>query len=140
MTTATKTPTENLVYRSFEIVSESGDDITPAVYDKFFARCPESKALMSHIDDIVRGKMMDEVYRILLADDFSDDQAYLDWEVRNHEDAYSVEVKMYGVLLDALAETVQEKMGADWNADYERAWTNKNATLMQEIEKRFIAC
>lgn len=128
---------DDLVYRSFERVAERAVDITPKVYQKFFARHPEAESLMGHIDQIVRGRMMDEVYRLLLADDFSEEQQYLNWEVTNHRTAYNVEFDMYPHLMEALVDAVKESMGDDWNADYEDAWAAKNELLMQEVHRRY---
>jgi hypothetical protein len=52
----------DLVTESLEIASEIKGDIAPAIYERYFERCPGSKALMSHIDELVQGKMMVEVY------------------------------------------------------------------------------
>lgn len=45
-----------LVTRSFEIAAERAGDITPLVYDKLFARFPETEALFSS-NKSARGEM-----------------------------------------------------------------------------------
>ena len=128
---------EDLVYRSFELAAERAGDISPSVYEKYFARCPASEGLMSHIDELVRGKMMDEVYKLLMTEDYAEEENYLNWEVKNHQFAYSVEPQMYDTLFNALVETIRESLGDDWNADFEDAWRERTEALLQEIHQRF---
>ncbi len=127
----------DLVYQSIELVAEYPGDISVTIYEKYFARCPESEKLMSHLDDIVRGRMMDEVYRLFLIDSYAPEQAYLNWEVKNHQLAYSVEPYMYRNLFDAIVETIREALAEHWNTDFEEAWQKRINALLEEIHQRF---
>jgi hypothetical protein len=127
---------EDPVYRSLELAAESVGDLTPLVYEKYFNRCVGSAALMSHIDDIVRGRMLQEVMRLVMLADYSDEQQYLDFEVRNHRTAYSVEPHMYGNLLSALRDTVREAVDGNWNDSFESTWNDRIAALLSEIGAR----
>ncbi|MBT3897158.1 globin [Pseudomonadales bacterium] len=127
---------KDLVYTSFEIVAEKADDISLAVYKNYFARCPGSKELMTHVDDIVRGRMLDEVYRLMMNEDYSDEESYLNFEVKNHRLAYSVKPDMYGNLLEALKEVIAESLGAEWNDAYELAWQSRIDLFIKEIQNR----
>jgi hypothetical protein len=104
----------DLVTESLEIASEIKGDIAPAIYERYFERCPGSKALMSHIDELVQGKMMVEVYRLVMLESYDDEAAYLTFEVNNHALAYSVEPNMYRNLLSALMDTVAESLAEQW--------------------------
>ncbi len=126
----------NLVITSLELAAETGVDVTPLIYDRYFDNCPGSKALMSHIDDLVRGKMMEEVMRVLMVDDYKDEQSYLNFEVNNHALAYSVEPHMYKNLLDAVKAVVKETIADQWTDDFEKAWDDRIAALSHEIEIR----
>ncbi|MFT7244159.1 MAG: hemoglobin-like flavoprotein [Candidatus Azotimanducaceae bacterium] len=126
----------DLVIQSLEMVAETAGDITPAVYQRYFESCPGSEALMSHIDELVQGKMMVEVYRLVMLEDFSDEAAYLKFEVDNHALAYSVEPHMYGNLLNALMDTVAELLGDQWDHKMAEAWGNRLDELSKEIEAR----
>ena len=126
----------DLVTESLELCAETGEDITPAVYEKYFAACPGSEALMSHIDDLVRAKMMAEVYRLIMLPNFNDEEGYLNFEVNNHALAYSVEPHMYNTLLYALSDTVAETMGDNWNQTYASAWEDRIDALTVEISSR----
>ncbi len=128
--------TEDLVYTSFEIVAEKTGDIAPAVYKKYFARCPGSEELMTHIDDIVRGRMLDEVYRLMMNETYDEEESYLNFEVKNHKLAYSVQPHMYENLLAALKEVIAESLGNDWNDSFEQAWQSRIDLLLKEIQVR----
>ena len=105
--------------------------------EKYFQKCPDSESLMTHIDELVRGKMMDEVYRLMMVDNYGDEESYLNWEVDNHEMAYSVEPHMYEALFDALIETIKDCLGDAWNPAYEAQWFARTDNLREEIINRF---
>lgn len=124
------------IIASLEIAAENAGDISPLVYEKYFNRCEGSKELMSHIDDLVRGKMLNEVLRLIMLPNYDDEQQYLDFEVKNHKFAYSVEPQMYANLLSALRDTIKEAAGTEWDNAMEQAWLERISTLSQEIESR----
>jgi hypothetical protein len=128
--------TEDLISTTFEMAAEIGGDLAPAIYANYFARCPGSQALMSHIDDIVRGKMLEEVYRLLMLSDYSGEQGYLNFEMKNHKLAYSVEAHMYGNLLAAILDTVRDAIGDQWQPSFEAAWQQRINDLTLEIQHR----
>ena len=128
--------TEDLISTTFEMAAEIGGDLAPAIYANYFARCPGSQALMSHIDDIVRGKMLEEVYRLLMLSDYSGEQGYLNFEMKNHKLAYSVEAHMYGNLLAAILDTVRDAIGDQWQPSFEAAWQQLINDLTLEIQHR----
>ena len=128
--------TEDLISTTFEMAAEIGGDLAPAIYANYFARCPGSQALMSHIDDIVRGKMLEEVYRLLMLSDYSGEQGYLNFEMKNHKLAYSVEAHMYGNLLAAILYTVRDAIGDQWQPSFEAAWQQRINDLTLEIQHR----
>ena len=128
--------TEDLISTTFEMAAEIGGDLAPAIYANYFARCPGSQALMSHIDYIVRGKMLEEVYRLLMLSDYSGEQGYLNFEMKNHKLAYSVEAHMYGNLLAAILDTVRDAIGDQWQPSFEAAWQQRINDLTLEIQHR----
>jgi hypothetical protein len=127
---------EDLVCVSLELAAEAAGDISAAIYVDYFARCPGSEALMSHIDHLVRGKMLEEVFRLLMTQNYAEEQGYLNFEMRNHRLAYSVEAHMYGNLLDAILATVRTAVGDDWTTAFEAAWQKRLADLSAEISAR----
>ena len=128
---------EDFVVECLELVAEKAGDITPVIYEKYFERCPDSAAVMSHLDETTMGKMMDEVYRLIMVADCASESDYLNWEVVNHEFAYSVEPHMYEGLFAAMTEAVSEALGVDWNTAMESAWKARCDDLRREIVRRF---
>lgn len=121
---------------SFELAAEKSEDITDIIYEKYFASCPGSEALMSHIDQGVKGKMLQEVIRLIMVEDYTQEDQYLNFEVKFHQGSYSVEQHMYGNLLNSVHAAIKELIGGDWTEEFEDAWKNKIALLTQELEKR----
>ena len=61
----------------------------------------EGESLMVHMDHVHRGKMMAEIYRLLLAEKLEDEADYLNWEAKNHETAYFVPKHLYPMFMKA---------------------------------------
>jgi len=127
----------DLVMNSFELTAESAGDITDAVYTRYFADCPESEELMQHLDQGVRGKMIQEVMPLIMVDDYADEQDYLNFEVKFHRTSYHVEAHMYAKLLNALKATVQSSLKDDWTNQFEQAWSARINKLNSEIKYRY---
>jgi hypothetical protein len=123
----------DLVLESLERVAERVDDITPLVYEKYFARCADSRSLMLYVDDLVRGRMLQEVLRLLMTEDIAGDGDYLRFETRTHA-GYGVKPAMYGELLGAVRDTVREVLDADWNVDFAAAWERRVGALLAAID------
>ena len=126
----------DLVLKSFELTAETGTDITPLIYDKYFKSSPESVDLMSHIDELVRGKMMEEVFRLLMVENYQPEAKYLNFEIKNHESAYNVEPDMYIKLLDAVRVAVKDTLRSEWSIEYEEAWQGRISDLTNELLSR----
>lgn len=120
----------------FERVAVLHEDIAAPVYARYFAADPAASALMAHMDHLTRGRMLNEVLRLLMDWDATSDGAYLDFEVRNHQWAYRVEPGMYGALLTAVRDTVADVLGAEWHADMARDWNARIDLLVREIAAR----
>jgi len=124
------------VYSSLMLAAEKAGDITPAIYNRYFSQCPGSQQLMSHIDELVQGKMMEEVFRLIMVEQYEQESAYLNFEVKNHKYAYSVLPHMYENLLEAVHYTVRAALRKDWSEEFERAWQARISALIGEIEQR----
>ncbi len=127
---------DDLIVQSLEIAAENGD-ITEQIYQRYYEKSPESAELMLYVDDNVKGKMMDEIYRLLMVEDYAQESAYLNWEVDNHEMAYSVLPHMYRDLFDAIYETLEAGLGDNWTDAYVTAWHERLGSLRQEVLARF---
>ena len=126
----------DLVLKSFERAAETGTDITPIIYNRYFESSPESIDLMSHIDDLVRGKMMEEVFRLLMVENYKPETEYLTFEVKTHESAYGVEPNMYLKLLDSVRLAVKDSLATDWTVEHEEAWQVRIGDLTNELLNR----
>ena len=89
---------------------------------------------MSHIDHLVRGKMMEEVMRLLMLEDTVAEDEYLSFEMKTHEQAYSVIQSMYASLLTSVWEIVREGIANDWTEQFENAWQERIDSLSEALQ------
>jgi Globin len=120
------------IIESFEIAAERAGDVAPAIYAAYFARCPESRELMRYVDQYMRGRMLESLYELLMADETSDQLRYLRFEAANHS-TYGVLPHMYENLLTAVRETVRHACGDDWTSAMASAWDARLGVLLREI-------
>lgn len=117
---------------SFELVAESDRDITADAYEKFYAQCPEAKAIMSHVDPHMQGRMLDEVLQLLMTPGGEVEPGQLCFEMSNHR-SYGTSPDHYRPLLEAVRDTVASELADAWNADFAEAWELRIATLLGQI-------
>ncbi len=123
----------DLVMQSFEVAAERDGDVTQPVYERYFASCPGSRQLMSHIDGYVQGRMLEEVIELLLTADPAGLRDYLRFEMKTHL-SYGVESTMYRNLFSAVRDVVRDALDSDWDAAYEQAWAQRTTALLAEID------
>ena len=124
-----------IIDQCLERAAETLDDFSALVYKHYFDLQPDAEQLMSHIDDIVRGKMMAEIIRLLFVVDYQQEQGYLLFETRTHADSYFVVDDMYADLLTAVVAAVQEGVQDSWDAKFEQAWDEKRQDLLAAIRE-----
>jgi hypothetical protein len=122
-----------LISTSLETCAELEGDITEKVYAQFFTTCEAALPLMDHSDQYMKGRMLAQVFELLLDDDHLGEGGYLRWEVNNHLLAYGVDVVMYRSFLDALCDVVKKSLGTTWTVALARAWATKIDQLLAEI-------
>jgi len=127
---------DDYVTHALERAGEVKGDIVPEVFQRYHSACPEAEALMSHMDTYMKGRMLEEVLRLVLSEDYEEDDAYLNYEVRNHRLAYGVQNRMYPPLLGALQDTVRDALGDEWTTAVASAWERRMQSLLDEIERR----
>ena len=115
-------------------LSEISEDITKNIYSDYFARCAGSEMLMQFIEDRERGRMMTEVFRLILEEDLHGQFDYLCFETKTHI-AYGVEPIMYDNLFLAVFNTVKTTLGTHWLPEFETAWKQRIDDLGQAIQK-----
>lgn len=125
---------QNLIIASLDIIADKDIDIFPLVYGHYYQECPESEALMLDASAQAKGKMLEEVMRLLMSDDLSVEESYLGFEIKYHEDAYRVHQSMYVSLLNAVVSAIKEALGESWNENFNNAWEKRIASLLQAIK------
>jgi len=128
-----------IIESSLEQLIETGGDLGQDCFARFFERSEEGRGLMEHMDDVHRGKMMAEIYRLLLTPDLSTETDYLNWESKNHQTAYFVPKSLYPVFMDALIESISASLGADWTQTVAEAFQVQCDRIVQEIQTRYSA-
>lgn len=109
------------VIDSLEKSAEKGNDLRELIYARFFSGSEDATTLMSHCDSHMLGRMLEQVYAILMDEDLQNDSAYFQWEVSNHL-SYGVTREMYEPFLAAVHEAMRNDLGESWSSDYEQAW------------------
>jgi len=117
---------------SLEQAAEIAGDIAPDIYNRYFERCPDSQSIMLHTDEHMRGRMIEEVYRLLMADSVAHEREYLAFETSNHR-AYGALPHMYENLLLATQDVVQKALGAEFTEEMKAAWERRLDDLLQVI-------
>lgn len=125
--------TAELVTESLARAAELGGDPAAAIYARYFSICPESHELMGHVDMHMQGRMLTEVFRLLMADDATADEAYLQFETRNHS-GYGVRNHMYANLLTAVRDTVRATLGDEWRDAYAASWNDRIDALLKQLD------
>jgi hypothetical protein len=120
------------LHESLELAAERGGDIYPAIYAAYFARCAGSRDLMEMTDTNMRGRMLDSVFNLLLADDVAEQLAYLRFETKNHA-SWGVLPRMYENLLTAVRDTVRDLCGSNWTPAMAAQWETRIDALIEEI-------
>lgn len=124
----------DLIAESLELLSESEVDIYGRVYEHFFRVNPGAQELMTHMDELTLGRMLEEVTRLLIVDDLGAESAYVAFEYNNHKTAYSVQSSMYRQLFDAFAVAVKEILGGAWRPEFDEAWVSRAKELEQAFD------
>ncbi len=117
---------------SLEQAAEIAGDIAPAIYARYFERCPDSMAIMVHTDEHMRGRMIEEVYRLLMAEDVAQEREYLVFETSNHR-AYGAQPHMYENLLLATQDVVQQALGDNFDGAMKAEWGKRLEDLLSML-------
>jgi len=108
-----------LIEQTLELLAEAIDDITPQVYDNFFALRPEAAELFDADSQMNRGQMLNEVFTCLTEQAAA--KGYLDdvfqAHIADHAGMGVADMGMYQDFLSALRSTVAEVLGGDWPQD-----------------------
>ena len=126
-----------LIEATLERVAMSDSAFEQKCFERFFQMSEEGKSLMVHMDHVHRGKMMAEIYRLLLADKLEDETDYLNWEAKNHETAYFVPKNLYAMFMKAFQTLVAETLGKAWSSAESDAFSARCNQIAHEIQSRY---
>ena len=121
------------VIACLEICAETLGDITPLVFERFFAYDVEAAALMQHSDPHMQGRMMEQTLELLMTDEHFGEGGYLAWELDNHLDAYQATPAMYGAFFRAIGDVLKIGSGDHWTPVETAAWDERVALIMQQV-------
>ncbi len=117
---------------------ESAAAAEPDFYAKTFARyfelCPDSAELMLHTDELMRGRMMEQVVSLLMDADAGSLEVYFKFEVANHE-AYGAKPQMYAHLFQACEDVTRVHCTLPWGSDEDVAWAKQRRVLLTLINR-----
>lgn len=121
------------VEASLARIAQERGDIGRDVYERFAARHPEWAALMSHMDEYMLGRMMQDVILLLLTQPAAVDRQYLRFEVSSHR-SYGVTPDMFEPMLDAVRDTLRAHFGGAWTGELDAAWRQRIDAVVAAIQ------
>ncbi|MDA1076823.1 MAG: hypothetical protein O3A63_19035, partial [Proteobacteria bacterium] len=74
----------DLITETLSECAETLGDIVPVVYERFFELDAQSAALMQHADEYMQGRMLEQVFELVMSDEPFGKEGFLDWELNNH--------------------------------------------------------
>ena len=132
--TTSKTPPLAALIRSLELTGEVLDDFYGEVFARYFELCPDSRALMSHTDTHMRGRMLEQVVALFMNDDLESLDTYFAFEAANHE-SYGAEPHMYENLFAACQQVVASANAQDWSDAAQTDWQTQSERLLAAMHK-----
>jgi len=125
----------DLILSSLEIAAEKNIDITEPAYKYYFEASPESREMMSHMDHLMRGRMLSEVINLMMMSDDSDKHEVVRFEVQTHK-ANGVDPQMYDKIFNAVYLAMRDSLNGEWTPEFETAWKSQIARLNNAIESQ----
>ncbi|MDP1875005.1 globin [Phenylobacterium sp.] len=121
---------------SLDLVADRSEDPAPLVYERLFARYPETEPLfMGDTRGAARGQMLRQAIETLL--DYLGPNAFaanfLRAELRNHDDI-GVPGEIFPRFYQAMAEAFADILGEDWTPAMQGAWNDLTAQVEQIVQ------
>jgi hemoglobin-like flavoprotein len=127
------------IIHSLEQLADNGVDITPQVYQRFFAACPAAEALFVSAETrAVQGKMVNELVQTVL--DRLEQKPYshtlVETMVDDHH-SWGATLPMYDAFLAAFVDTLEEALGERGEPAAMAVWRRELASLREQIAGQF---
>lgn len=122
------------IIRALAVAAERVPDFYNQVIARYFELSPESKALMSHTDNHIQGRMMEQVVGLLMEADLESLDIYFAFEAANHH-GYGAEPKMYQHLFAACEQVVAAANADDWDQNTATQWQAQTERLLASLNK-----
>lgn len=124
------TSDNDLMMQSLELAAERCEDISPLVYETFFALAPDARALFN-MDRLSKGRMLNESLSLLL--DQADGRSYVatvaDTFQRDHLSYGAITAAHYRIFFEALLATLRTLLADSWSDAHEAAWSRQVGQL-----------
>lgn len=125
------TTDSEVIYQCLEALAKTDTDLAPAVYDNFTANMPEAGQHLSIMDSRMKGRMLDQVFQLLLGEV---DDNYLEFETHMHR-GYGANTELYRGLFIAVKDAAKHALAATWSGTEETAWDSSIDRLVDEIQQ-----
>lgn len=122
-----------LIERSIEALAEAVEDISPQVYDRFFAKHPETRVLFG--DELGRSRMLHEVLWTCL--DLAKGKSYVPVSIASiasdHTTYGDIPLRLYRDFLDDFLKEMAELLGAGWTPQIDAAWRRQTGRILEIV-------
>ena len=119
---------------SLETAATVAPNIYELAFNRYFELCPESAELLQHTDELMRGRMMEQVMSLLMDEDVENLDVYFKFEVSNHE-GYGALLPMYAHLFQACKEVARSNNEQTWTEQAELVWDKQISVLTGLVSK-----
>lgn len=104
-------------------IAEADIDITPALYERFFATFPEQRSAFTNLD-AASGRMANETIEALIG--LASGESWVPVTITNFVDLHrnygDIPVSQYTAFVDMIVAALADAAGAKWNDLQEHAW------------------
>jgi hemoglobin-like flavoprotein len=136
----------DLLNTSLELAVAQCEDLAPAVFARFFARCPAATALFTVPDAAMPplgcGQMVFEIISLLL--DSAAGKPYVApymHQIASEHCAFKVEdATLYPEFMASLVDVLAGLLGTQWSPAYAQAWERQSRRLLDSLPTRPLAC
>ncbi len=118
-----------VIYQCLEAVTNSYTDIATTVYASVSEKMPDMNQHIDFMDSRMRGRMLDQIYKLLLGDV---DNGYLEFEARMHR-GYGADLAQSLGMLEAVKGAVSNVLSDTWSAAEDVAWNRTIEHIVGDI-------